>query len=544
MNLIITIIAVIIVFSILILIHELGHYVMARRAGIKVEEFGFGLPPRLWGKKAKNGTIFSINWIPFGGFVKMLGEDSSDPKMLRSKKSFIGKSIRDRVLVIVAGVFMNFLLAWFLLTIGFTAGMEPLLAPDDVLPAVDEGLIVLEEGLKIQDVKEGSLAEEMGFEEGDLIYTVDEQVINDHLVLNIAEDYVHNYKVIRDGEIYSYELFEEDVEGMAEDERFGLSFYAFASFPRVKLFSVNEDGDAYRYGLREGDVILEANDKEVFNVQHFEDLVRGVPIVEYLVYRDGLLEEVIVEHEKSRRVIVSRVLPDSPAEEAGFKDGDVIASINGKLMSDSEELIAFVEENAEEEKGLSYLVERGDQQYVIEVVPEEGKIGVMLSELMTYGANDDLTVYNISVLSSVVEIKDQKYPIHVSPFKAIDETIRLSKLTVVMIGDFVGGLISNGDIPDTVAGPVGIAQLTFGFVQQGLIPLIRFIAILSLSLAVLNILPFPALDGGRLLFIVIELIIGRRVNQKWEALVHAFGFVLILALFVAITYGDILRILS
>ena len=97
---------------------------------------------------------------------------------------------------------------------------------------------------------------------------------------------------------------------------------------------------------------------------------------------------------------------------------------------------------------------------------------------------------------------------------------------------------------DSVAGPVGIAQMTHTFVQEGFIPLIRFVAILSLSLAVINILPFPALDGGRLLFLIIEMITGRRVNQKWEAYVHAFGYLLILLLLLVVTYSDILRLFS
>ena len=108
---IVTIIAFIVIFSALILVHEWGHFAMARRAGIKVEEFGIGLPPRA--KKLhtdKKGTVYSLNWIPFGGYVKLYGEDTSDPKVLKSKDSFASKTIPQRISVIVAGVVMNFLL--------------------------------------------------------------------------------------------------------------------------------------------------------------------------------------------------------------------------------------------------------------------------------------------------------------------------------------------------------------------------------------------------------------------------------------------------
>ena len=108
--------------------------------------------------------------------------------------------------------------------------------------------------------------------------------------------------------------------------------------------------------------------------------------------------------------------------------------------------------------------------------------------------------------------------------------------------DFLKSFIGSGEVPDSVAGPVGIAQMTGTFAREGLIPLFRFIAILSISLAVLNILPFPALDGGKLLFILIEFVTGRRVSVKWENYIHALGFMLILALVVAVTYADILRL--
>src|SRR3990167_8231585 len=99
----------IIILSVLVLIHEFGHFVMAKRAGIGVEEFGFGLPPRIWGKKVGE-TIYSLNWLPFGGFVKLVGEDSTD-ELRTQKNSFYTKPIRQRTMVVVAGVFMNLILA-------------------------------------------------------------------------------------------------------------------------------------------------------------------------------------------------------------------------------------------------------------------------------------------------------------------------------------------------------------------------------------------------------------------------------------------------
>ncbi|MDP2632890.1 MAG: site-2 protease family protein, partial [Candidatus Curtissbacteria bacterium] len=101
-----TVIVFLLILSVLVMLHELGHFLMAKRAGIGVEEFGFGLPPRIWGKKIR-GTIYSINWLPFGGFVRLTGEDADDEK-IAAKDSYAVKTLKQRILVVVAGVFMNF----------------------------------------------------------------------------------------------------------------------------------------------------------------------------------------------------------------------------------------------------------------------------------------------------------------------------------------------------------------------------------------------------------------------------------------------------
>jgi regulator of sigma E protease len=101
MSLLLTVIAFIVIFSVLVLIHEWGHYIVAKKSGIKVEEFGFGLPPRIWGVR-KGETIYSINAIPFGGFVRLLGEDNRDDKAARNPRSFSAKPARVRIMVILA----------------------------------------------------------------------------------------------------------------------------------------------------------------------------------------------------------------------------------------------------------------------------------------------------------------------------------------------------------------------------------------------------------------------------------------------------------
>ena len=534
----ITVIVFILVFSVLVLVHEFGHFFMAKKAGIKVEEFGFGLPPRVWGKK-KGETIYSINAVPFGGFVRMYGEDSKNSKYLKSKRSFVAKPLRSRILVVIAGVVMNFLLAWFLLFIGFSFGMQPLLGPGDVFTAVQEKQVLLQSGISIKEVEEDSLAFNYGIQKGDTLYSFNDEFVDATVISNFNENPVGTYQIVRDKSVIDLEFTQGEYD---EGFQLGLEFHDFVSFPRVKIHELDKTSNAYKAGLRSDDYIISVNDTDIFTITEFEEVLATNTYFDFYVYRDGFVEEFIYEENDIKKVIISDVMPGESADIAGISQGDVVVSINGTNIYSSTELIDFVKANAE--STLSFFVNRDGQNIRYEVTPNEGRVGIYLSELMNYSERDSFSVYNASLISSVLEIKEEKYPWYQSIGRSFSESWRLAKMTGEMFIGLVSNLFSSGEVPDTVAGPVGIAQMTHTFVQEGFIPLIRFVAILSLSLAVINILPFPALDGGRLMFLLIEMFTGRRVNQKWEAYVHAFGYLMILMLILVVTYSDILRLFS
>jgi regulator of sigma E protease len=364
-----TIIAFLIIFSILILVHECGHFMMARKAGIKVEEFGIGLPPRAKTFfKDKKGTIYTFNWIPFGGFVRMYGEDSSDPKVIKDKKSFASKSIVQRTSVIVAGVLMNFALAWVLISIGFTFGMKPFLVTQEDL---DQGI------------------------EAGIVET----------------------------------------------------------------------------------------------------------------------EEVLYVHE---------IIPDSPLSQTDLQVGDVIVGVNEKAVPSAEGLLEILKPN----ELVRLSVMRDENDGVLDVIADnEGKLGFV-----------------ISTEQMILSVKDIRYPVYLAPVYAAKEVGRLSVLTVKMLGKVVVSIVAKFTVPDEVAGPVGIAKMTHYFVKQGLMALVQFTALISISLGVINIMPFPALDGGRFLFIIYEFVTRRRANAKMESVIHTVGFALLMMLIFAITWHDIVNL--
>jgi len=346
--------------AILILVHEFGHFITAKRARAKVEEFGVGFPPRVFGIK-KGETIYSINLLPIGGFVKIFGEDGEGKK---NKHSFAAKSVRVRATIIAAGVVMNILLAVILLSFGHMIG----------LPQIIDG----------------------------------------------------------------------------------------------------ENSNA--------------------NV-------------------------------KNITIRIAEVAKNSPAEEAGIKTGDVVYAMSSDIadithIRDIADIQNFTERHLGEEITLS--LKRGDETIVKKVAPRikspkgEGPIGI-----------------------AMVKIGQVSYPFYIAPFKGVASTAEIAWNTVKAFGTIVYDWFRTGKLTEDLAGPIGIAVITGEVQKMGSIFLLQFIALISINLAIMNILPIPALDGGRLLFLAIERIKGSPVKQKYEKMAHTIGFAVLIFLMILVTFRDI-----
>lgn len=362
----VTIITFTIILSILVFVHELGHFLVARFVGVTVEEFGLGLPPRIWGKKIK-GTIYSINWLPIGGFVKLAGEDDEEQHsgvtQKNTKHLFWAKSKKERAAILLAGVTMNFLLALGITTYLLTQGiMEP-----------------------------------------------------------------------------------------------------------------------------------------------------------------------------SGIVHVENVLPGSPAETVGLKPKDIIESLsyqkpNGqkevKKVALPADLITAAKTHAGEP--ITLAVRRGDQKLAMTLTPRktfpkgQGPLGIAISE----------------------DLVSKQYSITEAPFAAFKITLERARDMLVALGDVLWRLVSLQTISSDVAGPIGIAQVTGQAVKYGLTAVLEFVSILSLNLAVINVLPFPALDGGRLAFVFLEKLFGKKFHPAFERSTHQIGMIILILLVLLISIHDIIRIAS
>jgi len=357
-----SIILFLIVLAVLILSHELGHFIAAKKSGVRVDEFGFGFPPKI-AKFKKGETTYSLNLIPFGGFVKIHGEEGQEA---HDPRSFGSKPIWTRSLIISAGVIFNVALAWILIIAGFSLGMP----------------------------------------------------------------------------------------------------VGVSSAPK------------------------------------------GAEI-------------------KNQKVIILEVAKNSPAKQAGILAGDELAGFS--RVGDAS---GFISQNAGKE--IEIRLRRNTRprggltataDFSVKLTPRinppvgEGALGIAMDEIGTV-----------------------KLPIYRAVIEGAKMTYNIVVGTAVSLFYFVVGAIK-GDVGlGAIAGPVGIAGIAGNAAKFGFVYFLSFIAFLSVNLAIINILPFPALDGGRLLFLLIEKVKGSPVSPKISSVVHGAGMAILLTLMLMVTYRDILKL--
>jgi len=348
--------------SVLVLVHEFGHFIMARLFKMRVEEFGIGLPPRAKKLFTSKGTLFSLNWLPIGGFVKLFGEDMDDPVQAGSPEAFFNKPIWQRAGVLTAGVVMNFLLGVFAF-----------------------------------------------------------------------------------GIVYTY---------------------------------------------------------------------LGIPT-------------------KTDKVIVVEVGKNTPAEAAGIKTDSQIKKITFEnkdgVFSGVNGFIKQIDPLKGKEIELTLVTKEGKEQ-TVKIIPRltppqgEGALGVALSD---------------------IEMK--MYPVWQRPFRGMvvgmTEAWAWGKEIAMSLGKLLWGILTGKGVPKDVAGPIGIYQVSKQVYKVGWVATLQFMAILSINLAILNIMPFPALDGGRVFFLGIEKIIGKKLKNRIEGYVHTVGMFFLIGLMVLITVRDVIKLI-
>lgn len=250
-----------------------------------------------------------------------------------------------------------------------------------------------------------------------------------------------------------------------------------------------------------------------------------LPFNSYLVQSDSFAKAngTLKINEDPNGVPVEKVEPGSLAEKVGLQVGDKVLSISGQHT-----LNGIIVSQA-------LFDARGKRTTV-----EFSRAGITQTVQVDLLPDQPFGIY----ITPDIAIVPLRFAPHVALVKATEEVAKQTVLTVVLLKDVVGRIFSSGQVPEGVSGPVGIFQMTGQVSQAGAIPTLIFVALLSVSLAVMNIMPFPALDGGRFLFLLVELITRRRPNHRVEGIIHAAGFGILLLIIALITWNDIGRLFA
>lgn len=225
---------------------------------------------------------------------------------------------------------------------------------------------------------------------------------------------------------------------------------------------------------------------------------------------------------KDQYLQIEKVVPNSNADKAGIQGGDIIVNIDNNKILDPQTFSNYVKENKDRALAVTVLQENIENTYYVQP-DDKGLLGLYLG--LVY-KSDEVRLNPVSAF-----------------YYAFLNSCYISWQTFIGIFKTFSGLIMHFTVPSEVSGPIGIVSITHQVVQVGFMSVIKFMAILSLSLAVLNIIPFPALDGGRLAFLVAEGVLRRRINAKIETYTHIIGFMLLIVLLVLVTYQDILNLI-
>ncbi|MFH1030496.1 MAG: RIP metalloprotease RseP [bacterium] len=232
---------------------------------------------------------------------------------------------------------------------------------------------------------------------------------------------------------------------------------------------------------------------------------------------------------RDEKIQIVNVLKDSPAEKVGIMAGDIIKSIDGMDFIDVKDIQEYINEHGKEK--MIFETIRGDEnikreleaQYLQDKKKEE----------------EEWQEYIVGV--SLAKVATISYPFHIAIYKGVETTFFLTKEILAAVYGIIDGLLKARKISVDFAGPVGIATMTGQVADLGFIYVLQFIALLSINLGIINLMPFPALDGGRIFFLFLEKIMGKAVDEKIEAMIHNIGFLLLMLLIVVITYKDILN---
>lgn len=522
------IIPLIVLLGVLIFVHELGHFSVAKYFGVRVEVFSLGFGKKLLQKKIGD-TIYCVSAIPFGGYVKMYGDDPSSPIPVENQKfSFNHKPVMPRIAIVLAGPLMNAFFAIILFAAIAMIGEE----------AVQS---------KLGDISETSAAHAAGFRSDDLIEKVNDQPVERwDQVKKIIEDSPGSplsFAVVRQDQklnITATPVLVQNKNVLSSKEQVG-DVEGLTYLHSAAAIGISDSTSlASKAGLKTGDIIKKVDTVELISYSQLEKLLKPGAKLE-VIRQEKNIFITLPEFKKfsdlgieSSELYLSSVAPKSGAELAGIKPGDKIVSINSKKIKKWEQVVKTVQSYKKDQAPLQVEVLREGKILSLNVTPQ------IISQPDAGGIereNYALGVITGLVLNTANTFFSREPNFFKAVIRGFDDTVRWTKLTALSFVKLVQRKVS----AKSIGGPLMIGKLASDTWKIGISPFLKIMAIISINLFVLNLLPVPVLDGGHLLFYTIELIKGRALSTKWLEAFQQVGMALLLALMLFSMYNDIVR---
>ncbi len=453
-SLLITIPAFVLALGLLIVVHEFGHFWVARKVGVKVLRFSVGFGKPLWRyQRSPEDTEFVLSLIPLGGYVSMLDEREREVPEAQRHLAFNNQKLHHRTAIVVAGPLFNFIFAilayWMMFSVGLP-GLKPTVA----------------------DIEPNSIAEVAGIQAGEQIIAVDGK----------------------------------------ETATWG------AASMQVLTKSLNDSSIEL--------TLMDAN-------QQLRQVTLDLPEVDSeFGKKDGLFTLGLIPKRPKIEAIIGELQSDSAAEEAGLRSGDKLVMADGEPITDWFGWVNYVRERPEQPIVLTLV--RDGQEITLAITPRRveekghsfGRIGAAARVTSTAMPPELMAVQHYGPLDAVAE--------------AIGKTWDMSIMSLQVMGRMIIGEVSLQNL----SGPLTIAQYAGYSAQSGLPSFLAFLAVISLSLGVINLLPVPMLDGGHLLYYLIEFVKGSPLSEHAQALGLRIGMFIILMLMSIALYNDLIRLLG